>query len=130
MVGPNLTAADVGPLTHRLRDALRRDPGARAVCDVAAVAAPSLETISALARLQVRARALGAPLGLVNVPLGLVELLELTGLDGTMLPPAGAQRPGAVASSSDIGRPNSGNSASVSRNAVNSAIWPPENSST
>jgi ABC-type transporter Mla MlaB component len=127
-----MAPADLPVLEQRLRAALLSAPGADVLCDVAAVDSPTLQTIGSLARLQVRARALGRPLALINAPTPLRELLELVGLSNA-LPLAADPRPAAQptgSSGSVMGSPNSGNSASVSRNAVNSAICPPENSST
>lgn len=132
VIGADVTGADIDRLTRRLRAALQRDPSAPAVCDVAAVGAPNLETVSALARLQAKARALGCPFQLINASQRLSDLVELAGLTA-ILPSLHERDPRdqrAGSSASDIGSPKSGKSASVSRNAVNSEICPPENSST
>ncbi|MCU1690298.1 MAG: Sulfate transporter [Jatrophihabitantaceae bacterium] len=143
VIGAHVTGADVELLSQRLRMALQRHPGAPALCDVAAIAEPSLEAISVLARLQVLARALGRPFLLINSSRRLSDVVELAGLT-SVLPqwtasPATTPFRGDMPSdeipamdvpSRDIGSPNKGNSASVSRNAVNSAICPSENSST
>lgn len=87
--------ADVPYLAARLGVLLFRAPGATAACDVAAISAPNLDTVNALARLQIRARALGAPLALVNASSRLLELLDLCGLSA-VLPVQG--------SADDVGR--------------------------
>jgi anti-anti-sigma regulatory factor len=79
-----VAAADVPRLAQRLYRMLQAEPAARAWCDVADVVAPDLDTVDALARLQLRARALGAPLELCNVSPLLRELLTLAGLAQTL----------------------------------------------
>lgn len=135
-----MTSGRFGRLSGVAAAANRGDgnPAIELVCDVGSVDAPSLETVSALARLQAQARALGCPFHVVHASPRLLELIELAGLSEVLpvlssaddWPETGSGNQAPSASASDIGSPNSGNSASVSRKAVNSAIWPPENSST
>jgi len=87
VIAPGLGPDDVERLSARLRAELRRRPAVRTDCDVAALTAPTLATIDVLARLQRRARALGAPLRLVGAPARLRELVELAGL-AAVLPAA------------------------------------------
>jgi ABC-type transporter Mla MlaB component len=84
-IDATVTSADVAALSWLLVELLRTVPGAQALCDVAAVTQPDLETVNALARLQMRARAIGAPIRLCNASGRLRELVELAGL-GTVLP--------------------------------------------
>lgn len=116
--------ADVPALSRRLAELLRREPAANVLCDVSALDRPDWQAVHVLARLQMGARALGGAIWLCNVQPRLRELLDFAGLS-TVLPCLED-----AVQFRDIGKPKRGNSASVSRNAVNSAICPPKNSST
>ena len=85
IVGRSLTPADVRALCERLQALLAETAAEVIVCDVAALADPGLDTVDALARLQLTARRLGCRVLLRNFSRDLEELLLLAGLDDVWL---------------------------------------------
>nr|WSX50145.1 STAS domain-containing protein [Streptomyces sp. NBC_00974] len=86
---------DTAELCARVAALCRDGPG-RVVCDVSAVAAPTLATVQALARAALTARRLGIPFRVRASPplralLHLVGLLELLGEAEEREPPGGVQ---------------------------------------
>jgi ABC-type transporter Mla MlaB component len=81
--GP-LARSDLGGLAARLRTAIGASRAQVAVCDLDTGVAVDLVAVEALARLQLQARRLGCSVRLGSSPSGLVELLELLGLDAVL----------------------------------------------
>lgn len=78
--GPDADAW-LSALCERIRAILDRDPGARVDCDLAPLGRADLETVNALARLQLTARRGGSHISVRHAPEGLSDLLALLGLD-------------------------------------------------
>jgi anti-anti-sigma regulatory factor len=72
--------ADGAALCERIRLLLAHGHPAAVVCDVAALTEADLETVEALARLQLTARRLGGEISLRSASVELRELLDLAGL--------------------------------------------------
>jgi anti-anti-sigma regulatory factor len=123
VLGDPIAPGDVPGLCERARVLLAGTGADVLVCDVRALTRPDAVAVHALARLALTVRRQGARLWLRHVPDELGELLDLVGLSGVLAP---APHPTGACS----GSPKRGNSASVSRKNVNSAILPPETSST
>lgn len=85
--GP-IMPTDVVGLCERVRTRLESCDAEVLVCDVAALAAPDVGTLDALARLQLTARRLGRQIQLCHQSRELLELLALCGLGDVL--PAGA----------------------------------------
>ena len=81
--GP-IARADIPALCAGAHELLRRCRSDRVVCDVAALTAPDLATIDALARLRLTALRSGRQLRLRNACHDLRGLLALTGLLGVL----------------------------------------------
>jgi ABC-type transporter Mla MlaB component len=118
--GP-ISRADLPGLCARVCGLLHGSAGAIAHCDVRGVDADAV-TADALARLQLGARRHGCEVSLCNASSELLALLAFMGLDAVV--------PDCGYASSRAGTPNSGNSVAVPRKNVNSAILPPDSSST
>lgn len=123
VIGGSITCADVPGLCESVRVLLEGADADLVVCDVDAVVNADAVLVDALARLQLTARRLGRRIWLRHASLELQELLALVGLADVV--PLSAGYCGGTA-----GRPNSGNSTSVSRKALNPMISPPETSIT
>ncbi len=72
--------SDGAALCERLRVLLARSDADLVVCDVGALAAADLDTVDALAKLQLGARRLGSTIFLRHASSELCELLDLSGL--------------------------------------------------
>lgn len=86
---------DTAELCARVR-ALCRDGPHGVVCDVGAVASPTLATVQALARAALTARRLGIPFRVTGAPPPLRALLHLVGLVELLGEPEEREPPGGV----------------------------------
>ncbi|MFJ7270208.1 STAS domain-containing protein [Streptomyces sp. NPDC099050] len=86
---------DTVELCARVRTLCRDGPDA-VVCDVRAVAAPTLATVQALARAALTARRLGIPLRVTGAGPALRALLHLVGLVELLGEPEEREPPGGV----------------------------------
>jgi anti-anti-sigma regulatory factor len=80
MRGP-IARVDILGMGERLRRCLSSCASEVVVCDVCTLTDPDVDTVDALARLQLIARRQGGQILLRNAPPELKELLALTGLD-------------------------------------------------
>jgi ABC-type transporter Mla MlaB component len=78
--GP-VARADIVGMGERLRGCLSSCTADVVVCDVCTLTNPDVDTVDAVARLQLIARRKGAQIVLRNAPPELRELLAFTGLD-------------------------------------------------
>ncbi|MHC0431157.1 STAS domain-containing protein [Streptomyces sp. O3] len=79
-LGPRITRAEVPRLCEQARAALDHSGAAELVCDAAALAAPDLTAVDALARLRTTTRRAGARMRVRDASTRLCELLLLVGL--------------------------------------------------
>jgi ABC-type transporter Mla MlaB component len=82
---------DVRGLCERLRRRMGSGGADLAVCDVGAIVEPDMETVDALARLQLTARRLGCRIRLRGASGELLDLLVLSGLEDVV--PLSAELP-------------------------------------
>ena len=115
VAGP-IARADLPAICGHIAALLEATGADVALCDVGALPADAV-AIDALARINLAARRMGRQVVLRHAGDDLRDLVAFVGLAGAL-----RIEPG--------GRPNSGNSVSVSRKNVNSTIRPPEISST
>jgi STAS domain len=80
MLPAPIRRVDVTALCDRAYDLVEEGPGDVLECDVAAVGAPDLITIEALARVELTAMRLGSGVRLRGASVELLELLALCGL--------------------------------------------------
>ncbi|MFE9563415.1 STAS domain-containing protein [Streptomyces sp. NPDC006487] len=95
ILAPEGPEPDAAELCARVR-ALCRDGPDAVVCDVGAVAAPTLATVQALARAALTARRLGIPFRVTGATPALRALLHLVGLVELLGEPEEREPPGGV----------------------------------
>ncbi|CAM5558246.1 hypothetical protein SAVIM338S_04592 [Streptomyces avidinii] len=87
---------DTAELCARVLALCRDGPGGVVVCDVSAVAAPTLATVQALARAALTARRPGVPFRVTGAGPALRALLDLVGLVELLGEPEEREPPGGV----------------------------------
>jgi anti-anti-sigma regulatory factor len=80
VVGGRITRADIPVLCARVRRLAEAGPERPMTCDVGAVTDPDVDTVDALARMQLSAQRLGCSIRLRGASEALTDLLVLAGL--------------------------------------------------
>jgi hypothetical protein len=81
---PQTSHEDISGLSARVVATLMNGEGPSIICDVSVINHPSVETVDALARLELVARRLGGHILLRSASTGLRELICLAGLDDVL----------------------------------------------
>ena len=84
VIGNAITPREIPALCERVHDLVAQEGGAPIVCNVTALVDPDLESVDALARLQLTVKRLGGAIRLRGATARLEELLALTGLRGVL----------------------------------------------
>ena len=105
-----IARVDVDVLCARARDLMRGRHDDHLECDVAGVRRPDLETVDALARVELTVRRLGSGIRLRGASVDLLELLAFCGVplesvDEPELQPEHREEPGRVEEERDPGDP-------------------------